>query len=61
MDIGAEVMGNLPAAYVLTREGLPIGKFDAISDHLKRNQKVQVVIQAKRLDRSIRVAMTRRA
>lgn len=34
-------MGNLPAAYVLTKEGTPIGKFDAITDHVKRHQKIQ--------------------
>ncbi|CAL1163294.1 unnamed protein product [Cladocopium goreaui] len=57
VDFGAEVMGNLPTAYVLTQDGSRIGKFDPITEHLKRNQKIQVVIQAKRLDRSVRVAM----
>ena len=42
VDFGAEVMGNLPTAYVLTQDGSRIGKFDPIMEHLKRNQKIQV-------------------
>eukprot|EP00435_Cladocopium_sp_Y103_P023987 s3036_g5.t2 len=42
VDFGAEVMGNLPTAYVLTQDGSRIGKFDPITEHLKRNQKIQV-------------------
>eukprot|EP00434_Breviolum_minutum_P016586 symbB.v1.2.014621.t1/scaffold1072.1/size139929/8 len=61
VDFGAEVMGNLPTAYVLTKDGSRIGKFDPITDHVKKNQKIQVVIQAKRLDRSVRVAMIHEA